>query len=165
MYFLEFLDSCILEKLTDRQRRIAMWRKKDIFGLGENEKSYREIASVEGLSAGRSQQITQTIIRKIKHRIYIIQQKMAEPQVIVKYIEKEETVPINLPIVYKSVHALGEMSVRTANCLHYENIQTIEQLVRLSEAKALEIPNFGRKSLNELRHLLATQNLRFGMEI
>ena len=47
-----------------------------------------------------------------------------------------------------------ELSVRTANCLSLADIQTIGELISLSESEILKIPNFGRKSLNELRDVI-----------
>lgn len=165
MYFLDFLDKHILEKLTERQKRICMWRTKDIFGIGENEKTCWEIGELENRSHSGMNAEVHKIIRKIKHRISIVDQRMGDPQVIVKYVEKKQEEAPNLPIVYKPVSALGELSVRTANCLNNEDIKTVEQLISKKEYELLKVPNFGRKSLNELRYLLEAQNLKFGTEI
>lgn len=162
MYFLDFINSCLLEKLTERQKRIAMWRTQDVFGLGGNEKTHSAIGEIEGLSGGRCQQITLEIIRKVKHRIQIIEERMKQPQVLIKYIEKAEDITqANLPIVYKPVDSLGEMTVRTRNCIFNSNIRTIEELINTSEYDLLRIPNFGKKGLRELKDLLDKQNLKF----
>jgi hypothetical protein len=58
-----------------------------------------------------------------------------------------------------------ELSVRTANSLKNDNIIYIGELVQKSEAELLRTPNFGRKSLNEIKEVLARMNLRLGMEI
>ncbi len=58
-----------------------------------------------------------------------------------------------------------ELSVRSANCLKNDNIVYIGDLVRKTEAEMLRTPNFGRKSLNEIKEVLNSMNLRFGMEI
>ncbi len=139
-----------------------MWRTKDVFGFGVNEKTYPEIAEIEGCSRERSRQLMLTAIKKIQFRIEMVKQRMGQPQVVIKYVEKKPE-PCNLPIIYKPVDALGEMTVRTANCLYNENIKTIEQLIRKREGEMMCVPNFGRKSLNELRELLAKQELSFGM--
>ncbi|GHT88827.1 DNA-directed RNA polymerase subunit alpha [Alphaproteobacteria bacterium] len=58
-----------------------------------------------------------------------------------------------------------ELSVRSANCLKNENIFYIGDLVMLSESDMLKTPNFGRKSLNELKEALLLMGLGFGMSI
>ncbi len=58
-----------------------------------------------------------------------------------------------------------ELSVRSANCLKNDNIVYIGDLVQKSEAEMLRTPNFGRKSLNEIKEVLAQMGLQLGMEI
>ena len=58
-----------------------------------------------------------------------------------------------------------ELSVRSANCLKNDNIIYIGDLVQKTEAEMLRTPNFGRKSLNEIKEVLSTMGLRLGMEI
>jgi len=58
-----------------------------------------------------------------------------------------------------------ELSVRSANCLKNDNIIYIGDLVQKSEAEMLRTPNFGRKSLNEIKEVLAQMGLHLGMEI
>ncbi|WP_157215701.1 DNA-directed RNA polymerase subunit alpha [Flavisphingomonas formosensis] len=58
-----------------------------------------------------------------------------------------------------------ELSVRSANCLKNDNIIYIGDLVGKTEAEMLRTPNFGRKSLNEIKEVLASMGLRLGMEI
>jgi DNA-directed RNA polymerase subunit alpha len=58
-----------------------------------------------------------------------------------------------------------ELSVRSANCLKNDNIVYIGDLVQKTEAEMLRTPNFGRKSLNEIKEVLATMGLHLGMEI
>jgi len=56
-----------------------------------------------------------------------------------------------------------ELSVRTYNCLKNANIRTLGELVEKSEPELLKTKNFGRKSLNELKEILASMGLRLGM--
>ena len=56
-----------------------------------------------------------------------------------------------------------ELSVRSANCLQSEGIFYIGDLVHKSEGDMLKTPNFGRKSLNEIKEVLANMGLGFGM--
>ncbi len=58
-----------------------------------------------------------------------------------------------------------ELSVRSANCLKNDNIVYIGDLVQKSEAEMLRTPNFGRKSLNEIKEVLSVMGLHLGMEI
>ena len=58
-----------------------------------------------------------------------------------------------------------ELSVRSANCLKNDNIIYIGDLVQYSEAEMLRTPNFGRKSLNEIKDVLAGMGLFLGMEL
>jgi len=58
-----------------------------------------------------------------------------------------------------------ELSVRSANCLKNDNIIYIGDLVQKSETDMLRTPNFGRKSLNEIKEVLGQMGLHLGMEI
>ena len=64
----------------------------------------------------------------------------------------------------RSVEEL-ELSVRSYNCLKNANIQTIGELVQKTEAEMLKTKNFGRKSLNEIKEILAQMGLSLGMKI
>ncbi len=68
------------------------------------------------------------------------------------------------PAMLKKVDEL-ELSVRSANCLKNDNIVYIGDLIQKSEAEMLRTPNFGRKSLNEIKEVLATMGLHLGMEV
>jgi DNA-directed RNA polymerase subunit alpha len=58
-----------------------------------------------------------------------------------------------------------ELSVRSANCLKNDNIVYIGDLVQKTESEMLRTPNFGRKSLNEIKEVLTQMGLHLGMEI
>lgn len=77
--------------------------------------------------------------------------------------EKRDELPFS-PYLLKKVEEL-ELSVRSANCLKNDNIIYIGDLVLKSEAEMLKTPNFGRKSLNEIKDVLSGMGLRFGMEV
>ncbi len=66
--------------------------------------------------------------------------------------------------LFKTVDSL-ELSVRAANCLENANIKYIGELVTRSEAEMLKTKNFGRKSLNEIKDILAEMGLSLGMKI
>lgn len=76
---------------------------------------------------------------------------------------KGEMIDIN-PHLLMKVDEL-ELSVRSANCLKNENIVYIGDLVQKSEPEMLKTPNFGRKSLNEIRDLLSQMGLGLGMRL
>ena len=66
-------------------------------------------------------------------------------------------------VLNRSVEEL-ELSVRSYNCLKNANIQTISDLVQKTEAEMLRTKNFGRKSLNEIKEILAGLGMSFGMK-
>ena len=68
------------------------------------------------------------------------------------------------PALLKKVDEL-ELSVRSANCLKNDNIVYIGDLIQKTEGEMLRTPNFGRKSLNEIKEVLAQMGLHLGMEV
>ncbi len=74
----------------------------------------------------------------------------------------KEELPFNRNLL-KKVDEL-ELSVRSANCLKNDNIVYIGDLVQKTEAEMLRTPNFGRKSLNEIKEVLAKMGIHLGME-
>src|SRR5690606_33950307 len=76
-------------------------------------------------------------------------------------VEAKPTLNENL---FKTVDSL-ELSVRAANCLENANIKYIGELVTKTEAEMLKTKNFGRKSLNEIKDILAEMGLSLGMKI
>ena len=88
--------------------------------------------------------------------------QIKEPKV-VKGEEEKDELPYN-KILLKKVEEL-ELSVRAANCLKNDNIVYIGDLVQKSEQEMMRTPNFGRKSLNEIKAVLATMDLYLGMEV
>jgi DNA-directed RNA polymerase subunit alpha len=83
--------------------------------------------------------------------------RKAEPQ------EQKTDLPFNAALL-KKVDEL-ELSVRSANCLKNDNIVYIGDLIQKTEAEMLRTPNFGRKSLNEIKEVLASMGLHLGMEV
>ena len=78
-------------------------------------------------------------------------------------IEEEEK-PYENPHLYRSVNEL-ELSVRSINCLQNAKIETIGDLVQKTEAEMLKTKNFGRKSLQEIKTVLASMGLTLGMKL
>ncbi len=85
-----------------------------------------------------------------------------EPQA-VRIDEPQDDLPFNRNLLRK-VDEL-ELSVRSANCLKNDNIVYIGDLVQKSEQEMLRTPNFGRKSLNEIKEVLASMGLGLGMTV
>ncbi|MCW8086451.1 DNA-directed RNA polymerase subunit alpha [Sabulicella glaciei] len=77
--------------------------------------------------------------------------------------EVQDDLPFNRNLLRK-VDEL-ELSVRSANCLKNDNIVYIGDLVQKSEQEMLRTPNFGRKSLNEIKEVLASMGLSLGMPV
>jgi DNA-directed RNA polymerase subunit alpha len=77
--------------------------------------------------------------------------------------DSKPELPFN-PALLKKVDEL-ELSVRSANCLKNDNIVYIGDLIQKTEAEMLRTPNFGRKSLNEIKEVLAGMNLHLGMDV
>ena len=89
----------------------------------------------------------------------------------INFDEPKEVVPIAQPVepefnknLLKKVDEL-ELSVRSMNCLKNDNIIYIGDLVQKTEGEMLRTPNFGRKSLNEIKEVLSSMSLYLGMEI
>src|SRR6202008_1026123 len=68
------------------------------------------------------------------------------------------------PILLRPVDDL-ELTVRSANCLKAENIYYIGDLIQRTETELLKTPNLGRKSLNEIKEVLASRGLSLGMKL
>jgi DNA-directed RNA polymerase subunit alpha len=77
--------------------------------------------------------------------------------------EAKPELPFN-PALLKKVDEL-ELSVRSANCLKNDNIVYIGDLIQKTEGEMLRTPNFGRKSLNEIKEVLTGMGLHLGMDI
>ena len=86
-----------------------------------------------------------------------------EPKPVGMIERRGEPLPFNRNML-KKVDEL-ELSVRSANCLKNENIYYIGDLVQRSEPEMLRTPNFGRKSLNEIKEVLSMMGLGFGMSV
>jgi DNA-directed RNA polymerase subunit alpha len=77
---------------------------------------------------------------------------------------KVSNAPVVDPILLRPVDEL-ELTVRSANCLKAENIYYIGDLIQRSETELLKTPNLGRKSLNEIKDVLAARGLTLGMKL
>ena len=78
-------------------------------------------------------------------------------------IEEEKAPPID-PVLLRPVDDL-ELTVRSANCLKAEDIYYIGDLIQRTETELLKTPNLGRKSLNEIKEVLASKGLTLGSKL
>ena len=85
-----------------------------------------------------------------------------EPEAEITSTEEDE-LAFN-PLLLKKVEEL-ELSVRSANCLKNDNIVYIGDLILKTEGEMLRTPNFGRKSLNEIKEVLTAMGLHLGMDV
>jgi DNA-directed RNA polymerase subunit alpha len=79
-------------------------------------------------------------------------------------VEESRTAQQVDPILLRPVDDL-ELTVRSANCLKAENIYYIGDLIQRTENELLKTPNLGRKSLNEIKEVLASKGLSLGMKL
>ena len=86
-----------------------------------------------------------------------------EPRPVGALEEPQDDLPFNRNLLRK-VDEL-ELSVRSANCLKNDNIVYIGDLVQKTEQEMLRTPNFGRKSLNEIKEVLTSMGLSLGMNV
>lgn len=155
---LHFLENCVFNKLNEREKRVIFLRQKQVFGFGENQMTLTAIAKQEGVSPGRMVQIVAKGIRKVDYRLHLIAESQKSPHVIIREVTEKQTP--NLPMRIKHVDDLGELSVRTRNCLISENVQQVDDLLNATKWDLLRVPNFGKKSLRELEGLLAQHGLK-----
>ncbi len=79
-------------------------------------------------------------------------------------VRSENVAPPIDPVLLRPVDDL-ELTVRSANCLKAENIYYIGDLVQRTESELLKTPNLGRKSLTEIKDILASRSLSLGMQL
>lgn len=100
------------------------------------------------------------ILKEYFHAFINFDEEAAKP--VEEVVEEEK--PYENPNLYRSVNEL-ELSVRSINCLQNAKIETIGELVQKTEAEMLKTKNFGRKSLQEIKQILAGMGLTLGMKL
>jgi hypothetical protein len=159
MSLISFIEHHVTCSLSQRELKVANGRFMDVFGIGENTKTLTALGAEENLCKNRIMQITERCRRKVEYSLHLINQRMKDPHVIVKHVPLP-VVPENLPIRQKFVQDLGAVSVRTYNCLSNSDLLLLDKLLEKTEAELLQEPNFGRKSLNELKLMLSLHGLK-----
>lgn len=96
--------------------------------------------------------------------LFIEEEERLEEEAVVGTGIKDDNPPIFNENLLKSIDEL-ELSIRSSNCLKNANIHTIADLVQKTEQEMLRTKNFGRKSLNEIREVLASMGLHFNMRV
>lgn len=102
----------------------------------------------------------------IEHSATIMQQQLAafvDLEAIAEQEAKKEQNDFD-PLLLRSIEEL-ELTVRSTNCLKAESIFLIGDLIHRSEFDLLKTPNLGKKSLNEIKDVLASKNLSLGMTV
>ena len=102
----------------------------------------------------------------IRRSATILQQQLAifvnlENDEVVEQVREEEEID---PILLRPVDDL-ELTVRSANCLKAENTYYIGDLIQRTEVELLKTPNLGKKSLTEIKDVLASRGLSLGMHL
>ena len=102
----------------------------------------------------------------IRHAARLLQEQLS---VFVEFSGKQEEVPTHVesvidPILLRPVDDL-ELTVRSANCLKAESIYYVGDLLQRTEVELLKTPNLGKKSLTEIKDILASRGLSLGMRI
>ena len=105
----------------------------------------------------------------LRNAVHILQDQLSVFGAIKTNVEaeqqpQEETPPPLDPILMRPVDDL-ELTVRSANCLKAENVYYIGDLIQRTENELLKTPNLGRKSLNEIKEVLASHGLTLGMRL
>ncbi len=95
--------------------------------------------------------------------IFINFEEPVEPTEVIEEAKDEVKSNVNENL-FRSVDEL-ELSVRSANCLKNAEIRSIHELVKKTESEMLKTKNFGRKSLNEIKDILAEMGLHLGMKL
>lgn len=133
-----FVEAARVEQRTDLDRLII---EMDTNGTIDPEEAIRQAATI------LSEQL----------EAFVDLRNVQEPEI------KEEK-PEFEPILLRPVDDL-ELTVRSANCLKAESIHYIGDLVQRTEVELLKTPNLGKKSLNEIKDILASRHLSLGMKL
>ncbi len=99
------------------------------------------------------------ILRKYLSKFVTTEEEEEEIEEELSEEEKKRIEYLNMPV------SELELSVRSQNCLEAAKIETITDLVQKTEQDMLKYKNFGKKSLNEIKQILAEMNLSFGMKL
>ncbi len=154
-----------LNVLTSREREILHMR----FGIGCAQLTLAKVGKHFGICSARVQQIEAKALRKLRHpsRIRQLEWLVSVQDAASTFLSDQFPLPLppkpNVPdYLNRSIKEL-EISVRAYNCLEAAGIKTIGELVQNAEEEMYRLHNLGRKSLDELRAVLADMGLRFGM--
>lgn len=141
----------VLRSLMPREERVLRMK----LGVGEkSEQTLEQIGQQFGVSKNRIQQIEAKAIRKLRHPS---RSRLLKP--FLEGASSSNQSWVFTSILDKPIDEL-EMSARAANCLKYMGVKTIGDLVHKTETEMLKVRNFGRKSLKEVKDILAGMGLR-----
>lgn len=121
-----------------------------------------EIWTDGGISPAKA--VSQAASILIEHFSLVVFERDADDEIPARMVESGSEETVFNENLLKSVDEL-ELSVRAHNCLKNAEIDTIADLVQRTEYDMLRTKNFGRKSLNEIKEILHTMGLHFGMRV
>lgn len=138
----------VLEELVETRKR----ERELLWKIIRVEEETEEVLNIERVRE-REEKIT-----RLQAEIVDLKKKLAEARGLSEADLNRLHGYLNRPI------AELELTVRAANCLEEANIVTVRDLVTKTESEMLKTRNFGRRSLNELKDILAEMGLKFGMD-
>jgi hypothetical protein len=163
--FIKFMEELVYPKLTLREKSVFPHRLKDILGVGTNEKTFREMGKMLGITGNMTRVHTVKTRRKVERVLSQVYKATREPQVIIKEVSVHEVLEANrnLPMRPKYVYDIIELTVRQFNCLANENLLLLDNLLKTSKYELRKAPNIGKKSIQDLEDKLLQHGLKLGM--
>jgi hypothetical protein len=148
MQTIDFLIEHVLKTANPRVRYLLENRTQDCIGFGANQKTLKECGEHLKLSPDRIRWVCISIKNKLSRGFDLQLAKLEDDKIRVKLVEKlPETSEITKAFLIENL----DLNVRARNTLFQNDIFTIEQLLEKNRSRLLRTPNFGHKSLDEIK--------------